>query len=146
VHEDARSVAVKPGDAVDSFTVLLKLTVTGVFYDKTKLDNLGLASLKANMPADMELVSNDVSGGQVTVQNADPKAGTATLDASYSGQATITSSSSVLDRSRIAGLDASTIQAYLKSFDSVAEASVKLSPFWTTHAPTDKDHIQIIVK
>jgi len=146
VHEDARSVAVKPGDAVDSFVVLLKLTVTGVFYDKAKLDNLGLASLKANIPTDMELVSNDVSGGQVTVQNADPKTGTATLDASYSGQATITSASSVLDRSRVAGLDAPTIQAYLKSFDSVAEVGVKFSPFWVTHAPTDKNHIQIVVK
>jgi hypothetical protein len=146
VQEEARSVAAKPGDAVDSFTVLLRITVTDVFYDKNKLDNLGLAALRANMPTDMELGSNDVATTQVTVQNADATTGTATLEASYSGKAIITPASSVLDRSRLAGLDAATIKAYLKSFDSVADASVKLSPFWVTRAPTDKKHIQIIVK
>jgi hypothetical protein len=146
VNEDARSTSVKAGDAVSSFTVLLKVTVTGVFYDKNKLDNLSLAALRANLPADMELGSNDVSTGQVTVQNADAAAGTATLDATYNGQAVITAGSAVLDRSRIVGLDAATIQAYLKSFDSVSEVSVKFSPFWVTRAPTMKDHIQIIVK
>jgi hypothetical protein len=145
-HEDARSVSAKVGDTAASFTVLLKLTVTGVFYDKDKLDNLGLAALKANLPADMDLGSNDVSSSNVIVQNADATSGTATLDAVYNGQAVITAGSAVLDKSRIVGLDANTIQAYLKSFDSVADVSVKLSPFWVTRAPTMKEHIQIIVK
>lgn len=146
VKEDARSTSVKAGDSVPSFAVLIKLTVTEVFYDKEKLDNLSLAALGANLPADMDLGSNDASSAQVTVQNADAAAGTATLNASASGQAVITGSSAVLDRSRVVGLDADTIKAYLKSFDSVSDVSVRFSPFWVSRAPTDKNHIQIIVK
>jgi hypothetical protein len=146
VKEDARSTSVKAGDSAASFTVLMKVTVTAVFYDKEKLDNLSLAALGANLPADMDLGSNDALSAQVTVQNADPVAGTATLSAISAGQAVITGSSAVLDRSRVVGLDADTIKAYLRSFDSVSDVDVKFSPFWVSRAPTDKNHIQIIVK
>jgi hypothetical protein len=145
VNEDARSVSAKVGDTVDSFDVLLKLTVTGVYYDKEKLQNLGLAALLANVPSDMELGTNDVNTAEVTVQNASATTGTATLDAVFSGQAVITPSSPVLDKSRLIGLDAATIKAYLQSFDSVADVQVAFSPFWVSHAPS-ANHITINIK
>ena len=120
--------------------------MTGVYYNKEKLQNLGLAALRANVPADMELGANDVSTAAVTVQNADAASGTATLDAVFSGQAVITSASPVLDKSRLVGLDAGTIKAYLKSFDSVADATVAFSPFWVSRAPTAKEHITINIQ
>ncbi len=146
VTEDAKSVTAKAGDSVSSFDVLMKLTVTGVFYNKEKLQNLGLAALKANVPNDMELGSNDVGSAEVTVQNASATTGTATLDAVFNGTAVITDQSSVLDKSRIVGLDGNTIDAYLKSFDSVSDVNVSFSPFWVKKAPAMKDHITIIVK
>ena len=136
VNEDARSVSAKVGDAVGSFDVLLKLTVTGVYYDKEKLQNLGSAALLANVPADMELGANDVDTAAVTVQNANAAVGAATLDAVFTGQAVITPSSQVMDKSRIVGLDAGTIKAYFKSFDSVSDAQVVFSPFWVSRAPS----------
>jgi hypothetical protein len=145
VNEDARSVSAKVGDTVGSFDVLLKLTVTGVYYNKEKLQNLGSAALLANVPADMELGANDVDTAEVTVQNADAAKGTATLDAVMTGQAVITPSSHVLDKSRIVGLDAGTIRAYFKSFDSVSDAQVVFSPFWVKHAPP-ANHITINIK
>ena len=145
VNEDARSVSAKVGDTVGSFDVLLKLTVTGVYYNKEKLQNLGSAALRANVPSDMELGSNDVSTAEVTVQNASAATGTATLDAVFSGQAIITSDSQLLDKSRLVGLDAATIKAYFKSFDSVSDAQVALSPFWVKRAPS-ANHITINIK
>jgi len=146
VNEDAHSVSAKAGDTVGSFDVLLKLNVTGVYYDKDKLQNLGLSALRANVPSDMALGSNDVSTAAVTVQNASASSDTATLDAVFDGQAVITPSSQVLDRSRLVGLDAGTIKAYLKSFDSVSDATVAFSPFWVNKAPSIKDHITINIK
>ena len=145
VSEDARSVSAKVGDTVGSFDVLLKLTVTGVYYDKDKLQNLGLAALRANVPADMELGSSDINTAEVTVQNASAATGTATLDAVFSGQAVITPASPILDRSRLVGLDANTIKAYFKSQDSIADATVSFSPFWVNQAPA-ANHITINIK
>ena len=145
VDENARSVSAKPGDTVGSFDVLLKLTVTGVYYDKDKLQNLGSAALGANVPSDMELVSNNVNTAEVAVQNASAATGTATLDAVFSGQANITSTSPVLDKSRIVGLDANTIKAYFKSQDSISDATVSFSPFWVNQAPA-ANHITINIK
>ncbi len=146
VEESARSVSAKPGDQASSFTVLLKLTVTGVYYDKTKLQNLGLSALKANVPSDMELGANNLDAAEVTAQNASAAAGTATLNAVFGGEATMTEASSILDKSRLVGLDADMIKAYLKSFDAVGDAEVKLSPFWVTRVPSIKDHIVIKIK
>ena len=145
VNEDARSVSAKVGDTVGSFDVLLKLTVTGVYYNKEKLQNLGSAALLANVPADMKLGTNDVDTAAVTVQNANAATGAATLDAAFTGQAVITPSSHVLDKSRIVGLDAGTIKAYFKSFDSVSDAQVVFSPFWVKRAPS-ANHITISIK
>lgn len=146
VEENARSVSAKVGDTVSSFDVLLKITVIGVYYDKQKLQNLGLAALRANIPQDMELGSNDVTSASVTVQNASASSKTATLTAVFSGTAIITDASPVLDKSRLIGLDENMIRGYLKSFESVSDASVSFSPFWVKKAPTMKDHITIIVK
>lgn len=145
VNEDARSVSVKAGDTVGSFDVLLKLTVTGVYYNKEKLQNLGLVALRANVPADMDLGSNDVSTAAVTVQNASASTATGTLNAVFTGQAVITSESPVLDKSRLVGLDAATIKAYFKSQDSISDATVALSPFWVSRAPS-AEHITIDIK
>ena len=145
IDENARSVSAKPGDTVGSFDVLLKLTVTGVYYDKEKLQNLGSAALRANVPSDMELVSNNIETAEVTVQNASAATGTATLDAVFNGQANITYASPVLDKSRIVGLDANTIKAYFKSQDSISDATVKFSPFWVNQAPA-ANHITIDIK
>ncbi len=145
VNEDARSVSAKAGDTVGSFDVLLKLTVTGVYYDKDKLQNLGSAALRANVPGEMELGSNDVNTAEVTVQNASTATGTATLDAVFSGQAVVTSASPILDRSRLVGLDANMIKAYFKSQDSIADATVSFSPFWVNQAPA-ANHITINIK
>jgi hypothetical protein len=145
VNVDAQSVSAKPGDTVGSFDVLLKLTVTGVYYDKDKLQNLGSAALQANVPADMDLGSSDVSTAEVTVQNASTATGTATLDAVFSGQAVVTSASPILDKSRLVGLDATMIKAYFKSQDSISDATVSFSPFWVNQAPA-ANHITINVK
>jgi len=146
VNEDARSVSAKAGDSVGSFDVLLKLTVTGVYYNKEKLQNIGLNALKANVPTDMELGSNDVTSANVVVQNASATDKSATLGVVFNGTAILTPASQVLDKSRIIGLDETMIKAYLKSFDSVSDVSVSFSPFWVKKAPTMKDHIKMIVK
>jgi len=146
VNVDAQSVSAKAGDIVGSFDVLLKLTVTGVYYDKDKLQNLGSAALRANVPSDMELGDNNIATAEVTVQNASAATDTATLDTVFSGQAVITSASPILDRSRLVGLDAATIKAYLKSQDSVADATIVLSPFWVSRAPSIKEHVIVNVK
>jgi hypothetical protein len=143
VSESARSVSVKAGDRAESFTVLLKLSVSGVFYDADKLKNLGAAALASNTPSDMELRSSNADDVAVSVQNADPTAGTATLAATFAGEAVITEKSAVLDKSRLVGLDAETIMAYLKSFESVQDAQVKLSPFWVRRAPANQDRITV---
>lgn len=146
INEDARSVSAKAGDKVGSFDVLLKLTVTGVYYNKEKLQNIGLSALKANVPTDMELGSNDVTSANVVVQNASAADKTATLGVVFNGTAILTPMSQVLDKSRIVGLDETMIKAYLKSFDSVSEVNVSFAPFWVKKAPTMKDHIKMIVK
>lgn len=146
VQEVARTSSAKAGDSLDSFSVLLKLNVTGVFYDQAKLDNLGLAALKEALPAETQFDSASFADPSVTVQNFSASSGTATLDVVFGGRATITSTSPVLEKSRLVGLDAETVKSYLKSFDSIADASVKLSPFWVKKTPTMKDHIILNVK
>jgi hypothetical protein len=144
--EISRTVSAKAGDAVDSFTVSLKLTVNAVLYDKEKFKNLGEAGLKANVPTDLDLRGSDEDTVTPIVDVADVKAQTATLSGTFTGTGVMNAQSSILAKDRLVGLDAGTVASYLKSFDSVQDASVSFSPFWVRHVPRNQDHIEIIVK
>jgi len=144
--EISRSASVKPGDSTDSFTVSVALAVTAVLFDREKLANIGESALRANLGEDVELRSSNADTVEPTVQTADAATDTATLAVTFSGGAILNRQSPLLAKNRLVGLDADTIKAYLKSFESIADVEVSFSPFWVRRAPRLFDHIEITIR
>ncbi len=144
--EVSRLVSAKVGDTVDAFTIQYKATITAVAFDRSKFTKIAEGVAHQAIPSDTELKTSNAATVIPVIQNADASAGTATLVANLSGTATLSADNSILNKERLAGLNADTVVGYLKSFSAVSDAKVSLWPFWVHKTPSLKSHIQVKVE
>ncbi|MFH1631397.1 MAG: hypothetical protein ABIA47_00005 [bacterium] len=136
----------EPGTEAGSFSISLRMTVTGVFYSSAMVAQAGEGGLYEVVPSGYTLAGVNEEGVQASIQSVDADAGTAALSVYLDGLAVISTASDVLDTSRFVGRSADEIKTLLEASDAIEEVSVSFTPFWLKRVPTLEDHIRIVVE
>ncbi len=131
------------GEEASSFTVSIKIKVTGVVFNRGDITALATDEIEKQIPDDEKIT--DDAAGEVTVEilnyNLDDQ--TASMKVTISTEIVPRLSSKIFEREKLAGLDEQEIKAYFSNFDQIGDVSIKFSPFWVSTAPSLKDHIEI---
>lgn len=136
----------KSGDERQTFSIKAKIKIRLLAYDKAGLEKIALEKVLANIPADRELVKFNKDALVIRVKNADKDNGEAQLSVYGDAEVRLGASSPILDTIKIAGMAPEQAEQYLKSFDAIEKAEVKLFPSWQKRLPTIPDRIKIIIK
>ena len=129
------------GDLVSQIDLKLTLRVRQVSFDRAKAVNLATAEIKRQLHSDQELVSVDGAGAQITADQIDPQAGSATLHVALTGETSISLSSPLFDAEKLQGLSLSAVKDYFNGIEGVDRIDVQFRPFWIKRMPDLKDHI-----
>lgn len=136
----------EPGTQTGTFNISLTVNVTGVFYDQVSLAAAAKAQLVEQLPVGYDLIKSNDEGMQVTIGTVDIAKGTASVSVYLDGTAVISTSSDVLQKSRLMGRSPDEIITLLKASNAVEDVSITFTPFWLKRVPTLQDHIQVIVE
>jgi hypothetical protein len=134
----------KPGTEQSSYELSLSVHVAAVFYDPMTLSQVAAASLTKVAGDDRELVSIDQSVSTTVLDGIDVAAKRATVKVKVTGVASARDVTSMIDKSKIAGLSTEDAKRYLENLPFVESASIALRPSWSRSIPTLKDHIEIV--
>ena len=136
----------EPGTQAGTFNISLTVNVTGVFYDRISLADAAEAQLVEQLPVGYDLIKSNDNGMQVTIGTVNLAKGTASVSVYLDGTAVISTSSDVLQKSRLMGRSPDEIITLLKASNAVEDVSITFTPFWLKRVPTLQDHIQVIVE
>ncbi len=133
------------GAEVGTFTVMVTIDVTAVYYDADSVKRYALSQLYARVPDGYAAQDIAPDAVQIIVKGADVKTGSATLGVYLEGKALIAADSQVLNKDRFVGRAPNEVLTLLRASDAVKDASVSFTPFWLERVPTLKDHIKIVI-
>ena len=142
----AQKVSIKPDTSATSYDVTLTVTVTGIFYDRTALVALMTNHLYDGIGQGQDILNPNMDAMLVTVEQVDAKAKTASLHAHLDGHIGITRTNKALDVGRFVGLSANDARNLLINDGTASSVDVQFFPFWISHIPSLKDHINIELK
>lgn len=140
-----RVVSGSVGETASGVTVRLTLRVRGSGFDRDKALALAADGLKRALTSERELTSVDADHASFDLTSADPKAKTAALHVTLSGESRVSLDSPLLDVGKLRGLDLKAVQAYFEDIEGVERVDVQFQPFWIKRMPDLADHIRLIV-
>jgi len=95
---------------------------------------------------DAEIIYPSEEPPAVLLSEYDLDKGTANLDVTYTGVATLNPESKQLQKLMFFGKTKDELRRYLLSLDHVYGVEVNLRPLWTQTVPHVADHINVVVK
>jgi len=141
-----QSSDVPAGTETSSFTLTMSVRASGVFYDRSALQNISVRKLYEQLDAGNEFASLDGSATQVTVDKADAGIGSANLRVYLDGLSVPSATSDALNPGRFAGMNALEIKTLLTREGIATDVSVDFTPFWMDRVPRLKDHIGVVIE
>ncbi len=133
----------QPGTETGSFNVSLSVKIAAVYYSDELVRQAATADLTKHLPSGYVMSSVNTDGLKVTVDSADAKKNTASLEVYLDGVASIGATSDVFAKERFVGRSASEVMTLLSASEGVKSSSVTFTPFWLKRVPTLKDHINV---
>jgi hypothetical protein len=145
---DTLPVDVNPVVGTESPTFVLKLKVsgTGIYYDKEQLQKLTGVRIREMTAFDRRLVRLEDKETQIKVEKLDLPSGSASVRVVAVGLTALSADSPTLDTVKLVGITTAAAEEYLKGLPGVAAASVKIRPFWYPRLPNIADNIRIEVR
>ena len=140
------SVDVEVGDEVSEFTATGSATVAGVFFDQDDIVVLANDVLMSRAIDDAEFIEPSDAPPAVALAEYDAALGSAVLDVTYTGRATINPESKQLSKMMLYGKTKDEARRYLLSLDHVYGVDVSFRPAWTQTVPHVSEHVDIVVK
>jgi len=131
---------------VSVFTVSGSATVVGVFYNDDDITTLAHDVLMSRAIDDAEYIEPSDALPSVVLATFDLEQGTATLDVTYTGRATMNPESKQLNTTMFYGKTKDEVRRYLLSLDHVYAVDVTFRPAWTQTVPHVSEHVDIVVK
>lgn len=126
-----------------SFTLTMKVTVTALAFNEQQLRQKADIALQASLPQDEKTVTTSPGKLTYTVEELDQAAGTALLKVVVTEPTVPRLDNPIFNRDKLVNKDRQEINSYFSNFDTVQSVEVRFSPFWVTHAPKLKDHIEV---
>ena len=135
-----------PGQSAETFLASVKLDVTAAYYPKDDMLAFIRSKLKEKIPEGRELLPFDQSIVTYTIQSADAKKETASVQVGVDGNYRLTATSPLLDKSVVAGKSEAEAVNALRSIPGVDSVTIQTHPSWFGKIPSLKDHIEIKVE
>ncbi len=142
----SRSVSAGPGETANGITVRLTLRVREVDFDRSKAIAAAAEDLKRSLTTDRELTGVKADNASYSVDQADPKAGTASLRVALTGESQVSLQSPLFDAGKLRGLDLKGVQAYFEGIEGVERVEVIFRPFWLKRMPLLPDRIDFEIQ
>ncbi|MEK7139515.1 MAG: hypothetical protein AAB817_02340 [Patescibacteria group bacterium] len=133
-------------EATSQFSMKIKATISGVFFDRETLVRLAEKKLRQSLPADQQLLTASYDQLSYAIEQIDVAAKTATVKVTLPGVAVIRLNSDILAKDRLKGLTKQELDNYFKSQQLIQSIKVDFFPFWVKRVPQLLDHINIRVE
>jgi hypothetical protein len=146
IKEGEAVTSAKVGDAVETFKLKLKATVSGVLFDKENMIKLAENRLRGNLAQDKQIANVDYNSLTYTVEKIDLQNKNATVQIHLEGTAVLRLNSKIFDKDKLKGLSRQQVNSYFFQEPLVDSVTVDFFPFWVRHVPQLPDHIEVIVK
>lgn len=139
----------KPGEEKDAVAILLKMTVSGVFFDANVFNNLASAKLYEQLPDGFVFVGEDgtiLTEGALTIKSAGPSSGRAELSVELKKEAVVSNTNPFLQPEVFVGKTPEEVKNYLIAAGLASDVSVTIFPPWNTKVPAlaDKVIVEIV--
>ncbi len=146
IVDSSVSVDASIGDEVSGFVASGSATVVGVFFDQEDVVTLASDVLMSRAIDDAEYIEPSDAPPAVVLGEYNAAEGSALLDVTYTGRATINPESKQLSKMMFYGKTKDEVRRYLLSLDHVYGVDVTLRPAWTQTVPHVAEHVDILVK
>ncbi len=134
------------GEEIPSFILSVEAQVVGILYEEEMMEELAERILMTHAIDDTEIIYPSEESPAVLLNEYDLEDGTARVDVTYTGVATLNPESKQLNKSMFYGKTKDELRRYLLSLDHVYGVEVNLRPIWTQTVPHVADHINLVVK
>ena len=133
----------KSGDKLNEFTATAHGKIIAVSFSKEQAAKLAASKLNLLVPDDKILT--EFKPGEITyiLQNYNPKDGSATIQASFTGTMMLKSDATIVDRQKLVDLNQAQIDNYLQSFPEIKDYDLSFFPSFIKKAPSLVDRIKI---
>lgn len=140
------TVSGKAGDEQEFFTITVKTKVVVAAFKDEKIYLLAQKKLAAIMPDDKKLVKFEKSGIKYALNGFDAKGGTASVNASFTGDVSLKDGNNIIDKKKIVDLNRSQLEAYLNNIKEIGAYEIKFYPSFINKVPNLVDRINIITR
>lgn len=137
---------VKPGEAVESFTLQASTTMLSISFSKDDIHELTTTKLKLLVPDDKKLIEHNTDNINYKLENYEPENKTATLRLSFNGTMILQSDTELIDKKQLVNLTGEQIETYLKNFSEIKEYSLEFSPSFIKRAPRLPERIEVEIR
>lgn len=138
--------SVKPGEAVESFTLKASTTLLNVIFSKDDVHKLTTAKLKLLIPDDKKLVENSLDNISYKLENYDTENQTATVKLNFNGTMILQSDTELIDKKQLVNLTSDQIATYLNSFPEIKEYNLEFAPSFIKRAPRLPERIKVNIQ
>lgn len=145
VERSEETQSAQIGDTVNSITVGMKIHVTAITFDSTKLETLVSTQAKTQAPEGTSLVGLEKLAEYAYALPAEPTPPDqpVKITVTATGTTILALTSPLLDRTKIVNKDEQDIKTYFSNFEEVKDVEITFRPFWIKRAPALVDHILI---
>ncbi len=138
--------SVEPNTEADSFDITMNVTVAGVFFDKTALQEVAIKKLHGGLGQGKEFLNASKDGVGIVVDKYNVETGVANLLVSLDAFAVTSRTSTSLDVTRFVGMSEEQVRSSLINDGIAKKVDVQFFPFWVNTIPRLKDHVLIEIK
>ncbi len=139
-------VDAKAGDEKEKINVYMKIKVLAVIYDKEAIKKSADEKIKLVVPAERNLRSVLYDEIKFNLVRYDAESGSAVLKVGVPAETVLKDDVDILNKDNLVGMKKSQAIDYLKNFDEIEDAQIKLRPFFLNRLPSIAERIKIIIQ
>lgn len=141
-------ISAKAGDEKEEFTGKMSADVIVTAFNEDKAKSLAKQKFILSLPEDKESILFNEDKILYSLNSNDLNSGIATINASFDGKVTLKDNNSIIDTSKLIGLNKDQLNAYLSELPDIAGYEVRFSPsfMWGIPRFIEASKIKIEIK
>jgi len=132
----------EPGEQKERFSIKLKITVAGAFFNAQQMDDVILAKLDESLGADYLVGEIVEETTEYSINDYNIDTGIANVLVKAAATAVLRETSRILDKQKITGLSVEDAKNYLEGSPLIDKVEISTRPFWIGRLPNLEDHIE----
>lgn len=138
--------SVKPGEAVESFSLKASTTVLSITFSKDDIHGLTSTKLKLLVPDDKKLIEDNADNISYKLESYDAQNKIATIKLNFNGTMILQSDTELIDKKQLVNLTGEQVANYLQNFSEIKEYNLEFFPSFIKRAPRLPERIKIDIR